>query len=257
MGIEKNPLGKPCVGCFFLGRNLGNCDYWLIMDKLRPCPGGKDCTVKTKTAPPGYEDRMKWDTAFAKRMYDRGATDEEIAKAVGAGIAELKSYRKRKWGKANCKAGKSSRAKWDTRKGFELYKQGLPDAEIARELGITTKTLSNYRAYHWGARNASKNKGGRPYGGTGWDKGKGFALYMQGVKDAEIARQLGATEAAVANYRRRHWGQRQGANVAAWDTEAGKRMRLEGASFSRIAKELGTTKECVAQYARRHWRGEE
>ena len=205
MGIEKNPLGKPCVGCFFLGRNLGNCDYWLIMDKLRPCPGGKDCTVKRKDPPPGMEDFVKWDTGFAKRMYDRGASDAEIAKAVGAGIAELKAYRKRNWGAANFKKEEGTRAKWDTEKGLALYKQGLPDAEIAKALGIPTKSLSSYRNYHWGEKNPSTNKGGRPKGTTGWDKEKGFELFLQGMNDAQIALALGTTDTSVSNYRRRRW----------------------------------------------------
>lgn len=206
MGIEKNPLAKPCAGCFFLGRNLGNCDYWLIMDALRPCPPGKDCTVKTKKAPPGYEDMMRWDTGFAKRMYDRGASDVEIARAVGANISEVKCYRKRNWGPANYKNDEGRSVKWDAQKGLELYKQGLPDAEIARQLGVSTKSFSSYRAYHnWGERNPSTNKGGRPNDGTGWDKEKGYEMYCRGMKDFQIAQALGTTDVAVSNYRRRHW----------------------------------------------------
>lgn len=206
MGIEKNPLGKPCAGCWFLGRNLGNCDYWLIMDKLRPCPGGKDCTVKRKDPPPGYEDMVKWDTAFAKRLYDRGASDVEIARAVGANISEVKCYRKRNWGVANHKDGEKLgglKASWDTAKGLELYRKGLTDTEIAEACGVTTNMVNSYRRHHWGKRNEGAKRGRPPV--KEWDKEKGYALYCQGLKDAQIARELGTTDLAVANYRRRHW----------------------------------------------------
>lgn len=205
MPVTNNRLAKHCVGCWFLGRSLGNCDYLEVMGKRRPCPGGKGCTVKRNDPPPGYEDMVRWNVEYAKRLYERGASDSEIAKAVGASIAELKSYRKRKWGPANFKIGEGPSAKWDTRKGLELYLKGLPDAEIAREIGIPTKTLSGYRAYHWGAKNPTTGSGGRPKGSTSWDKERGYALYCLGRTDAQIARELGTTDTAVGNYRRRHW----------------------------------------------------
>lgn len=41
---------KYCEGCIYHGYAGGDwrcCDYIFIEDKRRPCPPGKDCTVKT------------------------------------------------------------------------------------------------------------------------------------------------------------------------------------------------------------------
>ena len=41
---------QACYGCIYsgwIGDHLG-CNYIFIMNKRRPCPPGKDCTVKLK-----------------------------------------------------------------------------------------------------------------------------------------------------------------------------------------------------------------
>lgn len=42
-------MQRPCIGCAYFGgeNNVNNsCNYIFIEDKRRPCPPGKDCTVK-------------------------------------------------------------------------------------------------------------------------------------------------------------------------------------------------------------------
>ena len=45
-----NHRTKPCNGCVYLGYigDTMGCNYIFIKDKRRPCPPGKDCTVKEK-----------------------------------------------------------------------------------------------------------------------------------------------------------------------------------------------------------------
>lgn len=156
MGIEKNPLAKPCMGCAFLGRNLGNCDYWLLMDKLRPCKPGKDCTVKKKDAPECVDGksaekrdcggrRVTWDTEKAFQMYKDGATDREIYEALGIKKNTFVAYRKRQWGNANPEASTN----WDTKKGLALRKKGMSYKQIAEQLGTTETAVEKYSRRHW------------------------------------------------------------------------------------------------------------
>ena len=185
MGIEKNPLGKPCKGCFFLGKNLGNCDYWLIMDKLRPCNPGKECTVKRKDAPPEWiaSGRAIWDTKLGKHLYDQGATDAEISKACRVSIAAVTSYRKRNWGKVNHKEGEKHggvKLGWDAEKGLQLWLSGMSDAKIAEALGATLTAVSNYRKRKWMHLKDQRIRKDR----AKWDTEKGFAMYQAGASDA-------------------------------------------------------------------------
>ena len=48
-GPSQAEMQKPCIGCAYFGgeNNLNNsCNYIFIVGKRRPCPPGKDCTVK-------------------------------------------------------------------------------------------------------------------------------------------------------------------------------------------------------------------
>ena len=50
--VKQSICDSYCKGCVFLrgGWNrLWTCSYWDKMDKLRPCPAGKGCTVKMTT----------------------------------------------------------------------------------------------------------------------------------------------------------------------------------------------------------------
>lgn len=257
MGIDKNPLAKGCEGCWFLGKSLGNCDYLEIMGTRRPCPGGKNCTEKTSTPPPGYEDLVKWDTAYAKRMYERGASDVEIAKACRAVITEVKSYRKRHWGPANRKAGEDCGGRavtWDTEKGLQLWLDGATYAAVAEAVGASQTAVAHYAAREWmGLKGQRKRKGGPR---STWDKETGYELYRLGKNDHEIARAVGTHAETVRNYRARNWGPANHQQGPSWDTEKGLELFRQGMSITMIARELGVARNAVDKYAQRHWRGE-
>ena len=48
---EQRSYDPACVGCIYMGWiacYMGCCNYLLMTGKRRPCPPGKDCTVKYK-----------------------------------------------------------------------------------------------------------------------------------------------------------------------------------------------------------------
>lgn len=47
---EKRIYYRACKGCIYYGLigPYGCCNYIFIKDERRPCPPGKDCTVKQK-----------------------------------------------------------------------------------------------------------------------------------------------------------------------------------------------------------------
>lgn len=47
----KKTYNRACLGCIYMGwvgSYLGCCNYLLMTGKRRPCPPGKECTVKHK-----------------------------------------------------------------------------------------------------------------------------------------------------------------------------------------------------------------
>ena len=46
--MQYKDYSKPCKGCAYMGwvGGIGCCEYIFKEDKPRPCPPGKDCTVK-------------------------------------------------------------------------------------------------------------------------------------------------------------------------------------------------------------------
>ena len=82
---------KPCRGCIYAGWTSSGdacCDYILIVGRRRPCPPGKECTVKRAA-----KQAINWEAA--REAYDGGALDREIAKAAGCSIATVRLWRER------------------------------------------------------------------------------------------------------------------------------------------------------------------
>ena len=49
--MSKRIYTRACLGCIYMGWVggwYGCCNYIFMEGKRRPCPPGKDCTVKTK-----------------------------------------------------------------------------------------------------------------------------------------------------------------------------------------------------------------
>lgn len=87
---------EACLGCIYFAETTLTCDYILMTDKRRPCPPGKDCTVKSvpikkKLTASGKLDR----DAMVRALYKDGANDREIADLLGYSVDAIFKWRKR------------------------------------------------------------------------------------------------------------------------------------------------------------------
>lgn len=93
-----NSRYKPCEGCVDLMRAGAayTCDYLLNNGKVRPCPPGEACTVKStvkRSLITMNEGKRAWDTARAKELFAQGYSDLEIAEMVGTTKAAVGFWR--------------------------------------------------------------------------------------------------------------------------------------------------------------------
>lgn len=257
MPTHNNPLAKHCEGCIYLGRSLGDCNYWWMANQLRPCKPGKGCKVKTAEQPAGAGRPEGWDVERGEQLWKSGATDSEIARTLRVSIAKVKSYRKQNWGAPNCKQGESRGGpaiKWDTRKGLELWLEGKTLAEIAKEVGCSKTAVSHYAARYWS--NMKDQRAKREAKPRVWDKEAAYRLYCEGATDTAIAAAVGVHTETVRHHRIKYWGPANYNGQAGWDSEKGLELYRQGMSISQIARELGVGRNAVDKYAQRHWRGE-
>lgn len=72
------------------------CDYLLMTGHRRPCPGGKDCTVK-KTEGDGNEmpRRSTFDKSRARELLAAGWSVADVATELGATVAAIRQWRRR------------------------------------------------------------------------------------------------------------------------------------------------------------------
>ena len=96
-----NTVTENCRDCIYYGKNLDNCDYFEIMNALRPCPPGDECTVKVtkdgkrREPKPIHHTRKKWDTQLAFQMWIEGVSGKQIAEAVGCADVTIYNYAKK------------------------------------------------------------------------------------------------------------------------------------------------------------------
>ncbi|MBO7172148.1 MAG: hypothetical protein J6V52_04255, partial [Bacteroidaceae bacterium] len=130
MPTHNNPLARHCGGCIYLGRTLGECNYWWMEDKLRPCPPGKQCTVKNKGEKKAKNVRLSgsWSKQKGYELYLQGWSDKRIGLKLGATENAVRNYRRKNWGQT--RGQRSTAATWDTEKAFQMYKAGATDREI-------------------------------------------------------------------------------------------------------------------------------
>jgi len=89
----------PCK-CEYWCNESGSCDYeWITGCKL-PCEPGKNCDFNPERGPISNKPRSKtggkkatWDTKKGMELYKAGATDTEIAEAVGISRATIANWR--------------------------------------------------------------------------------------------------------------------------------------------------------------------
>lgn len=87
-----------CKGCVFHSSAHNICNYLLVMDVRRGCPGGAECDKKM-TKKEFYEMGLQkdWNKQAGKAMWAAGRGDAEIAKAMGVTQGTISYYRRRHW----------------------------------------------------------------------------------------------------------------------------------------------------------------
>ena len=87
-----------CNGCVFLSRSHYLCNYLLMMDVRRGCPGGAECDKKmTKEEFYAMGMQKDWNKQAGKAMWAKGHGDAEIAKAMGVTQGTISYFRRRHW----------------------------------------------------------------------------------------------------------------------------------------------------------------
>lgn len=128
----------PCpAGCVYEGSAgaLTCCNYLLLTDKMRGCEGGAHCA---KYEPVGFS------VDKARRLYDQGITDREIAAEMGASYSTV--HRWRLAAQLPPKSAKHKRrCKFDETLARKLYDDGLSDQKIADQVGASFQSISRWR----------------------------------------------------------------------------------------------------------------
>lgn len=62
---QRHKQDPKCKGCIYLSESVGCCDYIGHTDKRRPCPPGKDCTVKKVSKRSGKRTKKQREKGFA------------------------------------------------------------------------------------------------------------------------------------------------------------------------------------------------
>lgn len=169
----------------------GSCDYLCQAGHRRGCPPGRDCIryepaegYRPKPVPPpqprreveGYVKRPTAKQSLendrkALELYQRGATDPEIARATGWAKSTVGKWRRENGLPCNRTATPLMDREADA---VRLYGQGLSDGAIARSIGC-----SQVAVYHWRKRTGRKanhkpgwsGKGEKTNGNTQHDSG--------------------------------------------------------------------------------------
>lgn len=130
----------------------GNCNYMVIEGRSRTarlperlrlpvnCPFYKP----DGTTPPEPEKRRDWRNE-AWKLYRAGATDREIAEALGKTSSCIATMRRRKWKLSPNPDHKGPEASIDYKRAEELARRGLNDREIAEELGCSINSIWRWR----------------------------------------------------------------------------------------------------------------
>lgn len=88
---------KGCAYAAFVG-GMWCCDYLLLTGRRRPCPPGKDCTVRKKADLTKkwstFMAKRKWDTEKAVALYAQGWPDARIADEVGVPASAVAFWRR-------------------------------------------------------------------------------------------------------------------------------------------------------------------
>lgn len=132
------------------GARMERREYLLLQEGLQE-------KAKRQRAPGGgRKEEHDWDKA--RKPYDEGYNDGQIARVMGLRPQTVCEWRKRNNLPANTTTGGRRRVKdWDYVR--ELYERGLNDREIADEVNVTDNVIYKWRKRH--SLQANTNSGGQ------------------------------------------------------------------------------------------------
>lgn len=130
--------------------NMGRCNYLELTGRSRtaglpeelrlPC----NCPCYEGNGEPAAQPEEDW-REKALRLYEAGATDSEIAEALGFARERVGKWRRRTLKKPPNKDRRGTEPRFDWKRARELYRQGLNDLQIARELKCHASTVWQWR----------------------------------------------------------------------------------------------------------------
>ena len=128
----------------------GNCNYCGMMGQSRTA--GLPEELKDPAKCPRYISNGKtpetpkrdW-REDAAALYADGKTDREIAEALGKYVQQVQNWRWNIMRRPPNPPAPGHRAIYDWKRAEELYRRGMNDCQIARELGCTFSSVKRWR----------------------------------------------------------------------------------------------------------------
>lgn len=142
-----------------------------------------------------------WDQTLARKLYQKGATDAEIADAVGLSRQAVARWRKQNGLQSKHQPINAGRPlKMDLEELRRLHAEGLSDSEIAERLGSGRAWVAELRLrMHLPANRHMPNDKERQARYQ-----KMMELYQMGLNDAEIARAVFVLTPSVCSWRKKN-----------------------------------------------------
>lgn len=89
-----------CLPCIYYAKSTRSCDFFIMEDRLRGCPGGDGC--KARKLKKDVKKRMgkpRWDTEQGRQMYLQGMSDQQIGDHFGVAANTVLYQRQKYWEK--------------------------------------------------------------------------------------------------------------------------------------------------------------
>lgn len=124
-----------CLPCIYYGKSTKTCDFILMEDRRRPCPGGDGCTERRTKKEVGRKLALKatWDTALGMQMWLEGKKDKEIAEHFGIARNTVATCRRKYWEKHQNPSEKKSEEPQE-----DPAQPVTPPAEVPKKVSMST-----------------------------------------------------------------------------------------------------------------------
>ena len=148
------------------------------------------------------------------QLYRCGMSDGELAKREGVTTSSILGWRRRMSLPANVGGGTRRVSKAEHLKRRNLHRLGWSDGCIANACGVQHTTIQKWREAQ--QLTANFGSGGHEVLLGQADENRRMVLYRRGLRDCEIAREVGRTGGAILQWRQRR-GLSANEKQRAWD----------------------------------------